>query len=165
MLAHCFFVFIRVQGGGRPCLQGVSTSLRPPEPLAWPSENTEKSPARGLSLLTELWPGILPRSTDVLEGLVRQDGTRDTCPGSSLQTSNGWLELEKWLPVFVLFWRWGSCYVVQNGFELLNSATVIGETIGGHYSTTPGLKWFHCRQVKQMVVYPHNGIFLGCVKG
>lgn len=30
------------------------------------------SPAGGLSLLTELWPGILPGSTDILEGLMRQ---------------------------------------------------------------------------------------------
>lgn len=30
------------------------------------------SPAGGLSHLTELWPGILPGSTDILEGLMRQ---------------------------------------------------------------------------------------------
>jgi hypothetical protein len=67
--------------------------------------------------------------------------------------------------VLEMGWGVGSCYVAQDGFKLLNSATGIGETIGGHYTTTSGLKWFHCRQVKQMVVYPHNGILLGCVKG
>lgn len=59
----------------------------------------------------------------------------------------------------------GSCCVAQDGFELLDSATGMGETIGCHYTTTPGLKQFHCRRVKQMVVYPHNGILPGRVKG
>lgn len=83
---------------------------------------------------------------------MRQDGTRDTCHVSSPQTIDGWLELQQWLPDFVLFWRWGSCCVAQDRFKLLGSATGMGETIGGHYTTTPGLKQFHCRRVKQMVV-------------
>lgn len=78
----------------------------------------------------------------------------------SFRAIDTWLGLEKWLPLFRSVLEMGSYSVAQGGLELMGTSGA-SRTLGGCDTAPPGLKWLHCKWVKQIAVCLHNRILPG----
>ena len=62
-------------------------------------------------------------------------------PVPSFQAIDGWLGLEKWLPLFRSVLEMGSCYVAQHGLELMGTNGA-GRTLGAMIPPCPASNGF-----------------------